>query len=183
MFKTVDRVNQHTYIYISNTILDFKAIKVFSDMYPQLQDLIILGVECKNYFFHGNIVLLKQFTHLQIVQKIVNWIHLNRYKLFSEQIIQFNKQHDVIDISLKFIWYILTIRIFSLHVLFSFWFLNVMFLNVKCYLFFKCYLNTLSYISTNSKLSLIPLKWNGIYCLDAGSEQHFPYRTCSLIVL
>lgn len=146
-------------------------------MYPQLQDLIILGVECKNYFFHGNIVLLKQFTHLQIVQKIVNWIHLNRYKLFLQQIIQFNKQHDVIDISLKFIWYILTIRIFSLHVLFSFWFL--VFLRI----FLKCYFNTLSYISTNTKLSLIPLKWNGIYCLDAGSEQHFSYRTCSLIIL
>ena len=37
-------------------------------------------------------------------------MNLNRYEIFSEQIVHFNSQYEVFDVLLKFKWYIFIIK-------------------------------------------------------------------------
>ena len=45
-------------------------------------------LELNNYFCHGNIALLRQFTRLYwLYQRVKNRIYLKRYEILSEQIV------------------------------------------------------------------------------------------------
>ena len=64
--------------------------------------------------YQGNIALLHHFTNLfMVVPTRENRINLERYEIYSEQIVHLEYQYDVFDILKKFLWNIFNKRIFK----------------------------------------------------------------------
>ena len=77
-------------------------------------------LEYKNYSLGGNIVSTAELVHsfiMMVYLNVENLINLKSYEILSEQIERINQRYDIYDLFLKFNWYNLIIRIFSLRVL------------------------------------------------------------------
>ena len=104
------------YIYISFQILDKKALGVLGVfLWYVLQGYITLDVGIYELLFpwqHSTATPVHSFR-IGVPTRLERNKFEKKYKIFSEHIVQFDKQYYVFDILLKFIWLIFITRIFT----------------------------------------------------------------------